>query len=62
MNISSATVRVNCTVFMLSMLCACSPTEAPEIVTVDEPAARVVTIMTFNVQNLFDNHDDPNKD
>ena len=62
MNISPATVRVICIVFVLSMLCACSPTEAPEIVTVDEPAARVVTIMTFNVQNLFDNHDDPNKD
>ena len=62
MNISPATVRVICIVFVLSMLCACSPTEAPEIVTVDEPAARVVTIMTFNVQNLFDNQDDPNKD
>ncbi len=62
MKTSSATTRVMCIVFVLSILCACSPAEPPEIATVSEPAPRAVTIMTLNAQNLFDNQDDPNKD
>ncbi len=62
MRTSPATTRVMCIVFVLSILCACSPAEPPEIATVSEPAPRAVTIMTLNVQNLFDNQDDPNKD
>jgi len=62
MKTSSATTRVLCTVFVLSILYACSPAEPPEIAAVSEPASRAVTIMTLNAQNLFDNQDDPNKD
>jgi endonuclease/exonuclease/phosphatase family metal-dependent hydrolase len=55
-----------CTVFVLSILYACSPAEPPAelsaIAAVSEPAPRAVTIMTLNVQNLFDNQDDPNTD
>ena len=38
----------------LLAICGCSQ---PEV-----PAAHSVTIMTFNVENLFDNKDDPGKD
>lgn len=38
----------------LLAICGCSQPEAP--------AAHSVTIMTFNVENLFDNKDDPGKD
>ena len=62
MKTSSATTRVMCTVFVLSILCACSPAETPEIAAVSEPASSAITIMTLNAQNLFDNQDDPNKD
>ncbi len=60
MKTSSVTTRALCMVFVLSILCACSPAEPPEIATVSEPAPRAVTIMTLNAQNLFDNQDDPN--
>ncbi len=50
-------------VLCLSALLGCTASQAPQ----EEAAAQIqpsmsVTIMTFNVQNLFDNADDPGKD
>ncbi len=39
-------------------MCACSPASPPATA----PTAESVTVMSFNVQNLFDNVDDPDKD
>jgi endonuclease/exonuclease/phosphatase family metal-dependent hydrolase len=41
-------------------LAACGANEAPETAATDTPAR--VTVMAFNVQNLFDTIDDPGKD
>ena len=41
-------------------LAACGANEAPETAATDTPAR--VTVMAFNVQNLFDTVDDPGKD
>jgi Endonuclease/Exonuclease/phosphatase family len=40
-------------------LVACSPSTSP---TTASPAVQSITVMAFNVQNLFDNVDDPDKD
>jgi len=50
-------------VLCLSVLLGCTPSQAP----LEQAAAQIqpamsVTIMAFNVQNLFDNADDPGKD
>lgn len=44
----------------LVALLACQP-QAPEQPE-QKPSTHAVTVMSFNVQNLFDNDDDPNKD
>lgn len=43
------------------LLTACTPA-APPVVEPQRPATYAVTIMTFNVENLFDAADDPGKD
>ncbi len=45
-------------VFLTVAMCACSPASPPRAVHNTES----VTVMSFNVQNLFDNIDDPDKD
>jgi len=47
-------------VFLTAFLLACSP--APPETESTHPAPHTVTIMTFNVENLFDNDDDEGKD
>ena len=42
------------------LVASCSPVETPEPTDIAGPQS--VTIMTFNVENLFDNVDDPGKD
>ena len=51
--------KLACALVCTSFLLACSKDEAASDVTTEIPA---VTIMTFNVQNLFDNIDDAGKD
>ncbi|MCH7637601.1 MAG: hypothetical protein IIA12_08050, partial [Proteobacteria bacterium] len=48
------------TVFLTAFLLACSP--APPEAESTHSAPHTVTIMTFNVENLFDNDDDEGKD
>jgi hypothetical protein len=48
---------MNRTVFLVVLLVACSPSSSDT----DSVAPQTVTIMTFNVENLFDNQDDPGK-
>ena len=45
-------------VVLIVAMCGCSPAPLPEAA----PASVSVTVMSFNVQNLFDNVDDPGKD
>ena len=47
-------------VVVAAVVAACSPPAAETETTATEPHS--VTIMTFNVENLFDNNDDPGKD
>ena len=51
--------RLACALVFTSFLLACSNDKAPSDVIAEIPA---VVIMTFNVQNLFDNIDDAGKD
>jgi endonuclease/exonuclease/phosphatase family metal-dependent hydrolase len=48
------------TVFLTAFLLVCSP--APTETLKTPPQSHTVTIMTFNVENLFDNNDDEGKD
>jgi endonuclease/exonuclease/phosphatase family metal-dependent hydrolase len=46
-----------CSVAGALVIAGCATSQAPELV-----APRAITVMAFNVQNLFDNVDDPGKD
>jgi endonuclease/exonuclease/phosphatase family protein len=53
--------RALLTIFVSLLLGACSKPAAENAPTVQARPATAITIMTFNVENLFDNSDDPGK-
>jgi endonuclease/exonuclease/phosphatase family metal-dependent hydrolase len=63
MNITASNLRLPLVVFGLAALAACKHSVSEDgAVTPDQASADSLTIMAFNVENLFDNVDDPGKE